>query len=93
MAEPDPVVAVLAADTHLDLPGGAWLNRKIRGDSAFAFEQLVELAFLHDVPLVVAGDLLDAIQFLRPDMTPTEDPDWRFAFEESCLLNEQESRS
>ena len=87
MAEPDPVVAVLAADTHLDLPGGAWLNRKIRGDSAYAFEQLVELAILHRVPLVVAGDLLEVarphsatVEFFHRQMRLCQDAGVKFYF-------------
>jgi hypothetical protein len=54
---PKPI-AVLASDLHLD--EYAWADRpSLRGDSKFAFEQIVDFAIEHKLPIVAAGDLID----------------------------------
>lgn len=51
-------VAIGASDLHLD--EHAWADRKnIYGDSMWAFEWLVDLAISRDLPLILAGDVLD----------------------------------
>ena len=53
---PKPV-AVAFADAHLQ--EGAWVGRDIRGDSYKSFEQIIDYAVKHQLPLIGAGDLLD----------------------------------
>jgi hypothetical protein len=60
---PPKKVALIFADSHL--AQGAWVSREpIKGDSYFGFEQIIELALEHKVPLIGAGDLIDT---KRPD--------------------------
>ena len=54
---PKPI-AVLASDLHLD--EYAWADRpSLRGDSKFAFEQIVEFVIENRLPIIAAGDLID----------------------------------
>lgn len=51
-------LAVVTADTHLhDL---TWRSRpNLRGDSYYSFRQIIDYARGHDLPLIIAGDVLD----------------------------------
>lgn len=55
------IIAVGSADWHVDQTDrGAWRRRpEIRGDSVHALTQIVDLAVMHEVDLLAAGDLLD----------------------------------
>ena len=56
--QPPEPVAVLCADLHLDVH--AWANRKnVRGDSEYAFSQIVAFATKKNLPIIAAGDLVD----------------------------------
>lgn len=51
-------LAAVAADTHLDRHN--WSGRpELNGDSRFSFQQIVDFAELHDIPLLLAGDVFD----------------------------------
>ena len=54
----DPI-ALLTADLHLQ--SRAWADRRrVQGDAYWAFRQIVALARRYDVPIIAAGDVLDA---------------------------------
>lgn len=58
-------VALFAADTHLS--DATWTSRgQIVGDSLWGLQQLVDLAKLHEVPLVIAGDCWELMHHPRP---------------------------
>src|SRR4249920_1238489 len=58
MTEPAEPVGAFMADTHVR--AGAWVDHPIRGDSYYAFEQVVEYACKHELDGVFgAGDILD----------------------------------
>jgi hypothetical protein len=53
------LIALLTADLHLQ--PRAWADRRrVQGDAYWAFRQLVALAREHQVPIIAAGDVLDA---------------------------------
>lgn len=65
-------IAIVAADTHLDHL--TWRKRpEIRGDSFYAFCQLVDRAIREKVPLIVAGDVVEG---LRPGAPNSETVDF-----------------
>lgn len=52
-------IALLTADLHLQ--PRAWADRRrVQGDAYWAFRQIVALAREHQVPIIAAGDVLDA---------------------------------
>ena len=50
-------IAVLFADSHLS--DRTWSHRPIYGDSYCSFEQIIDYAIDHELPLFGAGDLID----------------------------------
>ncbi len=50
--------AVVTADTHL--APAAWSSRpELAGDSYVAFDQIYSFASIHDIPVILAGDVFD----------------------------------
>lgn len=65
------VVAVIGSDTHIS--EFTWAGRaKLRGDSFFGFQQLVDKATELKVPLVIAGDCWELLHQPRPSSTTVD---------------------
>lgn len=58
-------LGIFAADSHLQ--PRVWKQRPIEGDSFFAFRQLVDCALGESLPLILAGDIVNA--FLNEPQT------------------------
>lgn len=85
MAKKFKPVAVVFADAHLC--SRTWKHRQIFGDCEFAFQQVIDYAIEHNLPVVGAGDLIDKrvnesapIVFLKEQLAKLEEADLRFLF-------------
>ncbi|GIW89735.1 MAG: hypothetical protein KatS3mg109_0167 [Pirellulaceae bacterium] len=77
------IAAIFAADLHIS--DFIWSTYPaIRGDSFFAWRQLVDLAIKHRAPLVLAGDVLELMRTGSPTSSTVDVVDYGI----SCLKND-----